>query len=164
MANFPMYSYNNQQTNTPLINQQNQQFGQMTQQQQLPQSQPVNSFPTQTIFPQPVGSLYNLNTASEIGNIPTGTDLSVGLCLQEGVMYLKTLQNGAPVLLGYKLSPLGESSNSSNNQIEENQNNDNLDIKKIGNILKSYEEKIDKIEREVKNIREKVGGKIEWQI
>ena len=27
------------------------------------------------LFPQPIGSVYNLNTASDIGNIPTGANL-----------------------------------------------------------------------------------------
>lgn len=66
----------------------------------------------QPLFPQPTGSVYNLNTASDIGNVPAGVGISVGLCLQENVMYIKALQNGSPMLLGYRLSPIEGSASS----------------------------------------------------
>ena len=42
------------------------------------------------MLPQPIGSTYNLTTASEIYNIPAGNNTSVGICLNEQVMYLKS--------------------------------------------------------------------------
>ena len=30
----------------------------------------------------------------------------MGLCLSENIMYIKSFQNGAPLLLGYRLSPI----------------------------------------------------------
>ena len=39
-------------------------------------------------------------------NVPIGSGLSAAICLREGIMYLKTLQNGNPVILAYKLNPL----------------------------------------------------------
>ena len=60
----------------------------------------------QSLFPTPTGSVYSLNTATDIGNVPAGVGISVGLCLQENVMYIKALQNGNPMLLGYRLSPI----------------------------------------------------------
>ena len=49
----------------------------------------------QQMFPQPQGSVYTINTPLDIGNVPIGsTGLSVALCLQENLMYIKSFQNG----------------------------------------------------------------------
>lgn len=104
------------------------------------------------LFPQPIGSVYNLNTASDIGNIPTGANASVGLCLNEGILYIKTLQNGSPMLLGYKLSPLG-------NPPEEIEDKD-----KLNNILHSFENRFTELEKQLVRLKDSIGGKKEWQI
>lgn len=79
---------------------------QMPQQQQMPiNNQPPNQ-PLPNFFLQPIGNIYNINTASEINQVPAGANLSVGLCLSENIMYIKSFQNGAPLLLGYRLSPI----------------------------------------------------------
>lgn len=80
------------------------------QMQQMPQM-PINSQPNYNqslpnFFLQPIGSIYNINTASEINQVPASSNLSVGLCLSENIMYIKSFQNGAPMLLGYRLSPI----------------------------------------------------------
>ena len=60
----------------------------------------------QQMFPQPQGSVYSINSPLEIGNVPIGsTGLSVALCLNEGLMYIKSFQNGAPVIMTYKILP-----------------------------------------------------------
>ena len=104
------------------------------------------------LFPQPIGNVYNLNTAADIANIPTGAGVSLGLCLAENILYIKALQNGAPALLAYKLGPV-----ESNDITEDND--------KIKQILQSFETRFSNIERQLSNIKEKVGGsKIEWPI
>lgn len=116
----------------------------------------------QSFFPQPVGSVYNLTTASEIGNIPAGTGVSVGLCIPEGVMYVKSLQNGAPMLLEYKLSsidPIRPPERTS-----EHTTAADGELKQILNSFKSLEEKINHIEGDLTKVKEKMGGKLEWQI
>ena len=80
------------------------------QMQQMPQT-PINSQPNYNqslpnFFLQPIGSIYNINTASEINQVPASSNLSVGLCLSENIMYIKSFQNGAPMLLEYRLSPI----------------------------------------------------------
>jgi hypothetical protein len=45
-------------------------------------------------------------SSSDVTNVPVGAGLSAAICLREGVMYLKTIQNGSPMLLGYRLSSL----------------------------------------------------------
>lgn len=60
----------------------------------------------QQMFPQPQGSVYSINSPIEIGNVPIGsTGLSVALCLNEGVMYIKSFQNGNPIIMTYRVSP-----------------------------------------------------------
>lgn len=60
----------------------------------------------QQMFPQPQGSVYSISSPLDIGNVPIGsTGLSVALCLNEGVMYIKSFQNGSPVIMSYRISP-----------------------------------------------------------
>lgn len=118
---------------------------------QFPNLQP-NQFQMQqqqSFFLQPVGNIYSLNTASDISNVPMGANISVGLCLSENIMYIKSFQNGAPMLLGYRLSPIEGAVGSTENDTA---------------ALKAYDERISNIESQISKIRERLGGKIEWQI
>lgn len=56
-------------------------------------------------FPQPQGNVYLVNNSLEVANIPMGAGLSMVLCPSEGIMYLKTLQGGAPSLIVYSIAP-----------------------------------------------------------
>lgn len=122
------------------------------------QNQINQPYPGQIVFPQPVGNVYNLNSANDIGNVPFGGNVSVGLCLSENIIYIKSLQNGTPMILSYKLSPLenlntNQTTQSSDNRLEE-----------LIATLNENNKKIDLLEKQVAKIKEKVGGKIEWQI
>ena len=66
-----------------------------------------NSFrQIQDMFPQPQGSVYSINTPTEIGNVPIGsTGLSVAICFAEQLMYIKSFQNGNPVIMAYRVIP-----------------------------------------------------------
>lgn len=64
-----------------------------------------NVIQSQQFFPQPQGNIYLINNSLEMANVPTGVGLSAAICLSEGVMYLKTIQNGAPMFVGYKIAP-----------------------------------------------------------
>lgn len=68
---------------------------------------PFNQFQQiQQMFPQPQGSVYSINAPLEIGNVPIGsTGLSVALCLNENLMYIKSFQSGNPVIMAYKIIP-----------------------------------------------------------
>lgn len=60
----------------------------------------------QQMFPQPQGSVYSINAPLEIGNVPIGsTGLSVALCLNDNLMYIKSFQGGNPVIMAYKIVP-----------------------------------------------------------
>ena len=110
------------------------------------------------MFPQPVGSVYNLNSANEVGNVPTGLSVSVGLCLNENALYIKTLQNGQPALLGYRLVPMEGSgaiqSNSTPTNYDEVINKLNERISKLENCLLNNQ----------KNENKPVGGNLDWQV
>lgn len=114
--------------------------------QPAPQQVQQNVFSPISLFPQSVGNVYSLNSSSELGNLPTGNGLSVGLCMNDNILFIKSLQNGEPVFLTYRLSPIS--------------NQDD----KLTNYLKSQEEKISNLESEIKKLKEKIGGKLEWQI
>ena len=63
----------------------------------------------QQMFPQPQGSVYSINSPIEIGNVPIGsTGLSVALCLNENVMYIKSFQNGNPIIMTYRVTPFSK--------------------------------------------------------
>lgn len=80
---------------------------QLQQQPQMPlNNQPNFNQSLQNFFIQPVGNIYSINTPSEINQVPAGTNPSIGLCLPENIMFIKSFQNGAPLLLGYRLSPI----------------------------------------------------------
>ena len=51
----------------------------------------------QSLFPQPQGNVYTINSTLEVANVPIGADISVALYLQEGYMYIKTMQNRNPL-------------------------------------------------------------------
>lgn len=60
----------------------------------------------QQMFPQPQGSVYAINTPSEVGNVPIGsTGLSVAMCFPDSLMYIKSFQNGNPVIMAYRITP-----------------------------------------------------------
>ena len=122
----------------------------------------------QNMFPQPTGNVYNLSTASDIGNVPAGLGISVGLCLQENLMYIKSLQNGSPVLLGYRLTPL---ENSVNNMMGNAINNDDYatndlikENKRLMEVIRGHDDKIHMLEEQLVKLKDKIGGKSEWQI
>ena len=97
------------------------------------------------LFPTPQGNVYFINNSLEIANIPMGTGFSAALCLSEKLLYLKTLQNGNPMLLVYNLEPY------KNN--EENNENDSIEL-----ILKKYEERLSDLEKRINKIIN--GGKL----
>lgn len=135
--------------------------------QNLPNTQPANySFNgQQNMFPQPTGSVYNLSTASDIGNIPAGLGLSVGLCLQENLMYIKSLQNGSPMLLAYRLTPLEGAANTSVMMESDYSANELLkENKRLMEVIKDHDDKIHMLEEQLVKLKDRIGGKSEWQI
>ena len=77
--------------------------------QQPPQ---MNYQQIQQMFPQPQGSVYSINTPAEVGNVPIGsTGLSVAICFPDQIMYIKSFQNGNPILMAYRVTPYTKEEN-----------------------------------------------------
>ena len=92
----------------------------------------------QQMFPQPQGSVYSINTPAEIGNVPIGsTGLSIALCLNDQIMYIKSFQNGAPVVMAYKISPFQKEEPPTTSAPEPQP--------ELASRLQSLEEKMDKL-------------------
>ena len=74
-------------------------------------SNPMFQSPTtqpQQFFPQPQGNAYLINNSLEVANVPMSGGVSVALCMPESLMYLKTMQNGSPMFMAYKIVPYEE--------------------------------------------------------
>lgn len=63
----------------------------------------------QHMFPQPNGNIYVISNSLEVANVPAGAGITAALCQSESLLYLKTVQNGVPTFLAYKLTPYTES-------------------------------------------------------
>lgn len=65
----------------------------------------TQSYQATQYFPQPQGNVYLVNNSLEVANVPMGAGISMVLCPTEGLMYLKTLQGGAPSIIVYSIAP-----------------------------------------------------------
>ena len=122
-------------------------------------------------FPQPQGSIYMIGSSNDIANVPVGAGLSAAICLREGLIYLKTIQNGSPMLLGYKLSPL-EGNGLLQDQKNQNQNQATPILtnqeptpevtieQRILKVLEDFEDRLKKLEGADKA----KGGTEKWQL
>ena len=63
----------------------------------------------QPMFPQPNGNVYVISNSLEVANVPAGAGITAALCQSENLLYLKTVQNGVPTFLAYKLVPYTDS-------------------------------------------------------
>ena len=115
------------------------------------QFQQFGQNPMAQFLPQPQGNVYLINSSNEITLVPVGAvGVSVAICMTEGVMYLKTMQNGNPMLLRYKLNSL-DIPVPTNHVTEQVPNNN--DDKIFNNILKNYDERIKQLESLVNNLQ-----------
>jgi len=107
-------------------------------------------FQSQQFFPQPQGNIYLINNFLEMANVPTGVGISAALCLSEGVMYLKTMQNGQPMVVGYKISPFDKEDNTPKEQQTAQQESNNPK-------LEEYENRLKALEKEIEELKQKTG-------
>lgn len=105
---------------------------------------PFNTYQQiQQMFPQPQGSVYAINTPTEIGNVPIGsTGLSVAICFNEQIMYIKSFQNGNPVIMAYRVIPYTKEETPTPAPQPD-----------------PIESRLDKLEQLIKNLVENEGGK-----
>ena len=116
-------------------------------------------------FPQPQGSIYMISSSNDVANVPVGAGLSAAICLREGLIYLKTIQNGSPMLLGYKLSPLEGNATTQEQKIQTNSAQTSVSTSDTGleqrilNVLEGFEARLKKLEEEKPK-----GGTDKWQL
>lgn len=129
-------------------------YGQPQPSQNMPQSMP--QFQSQQFFPQPQGNVYTINNSLEVANVPMSAGLSVALCLSEGLLYLKSMQNGNPMFMAYKIMPYD---NTKENQ-QNNQSNQNDVLNALVENFQKCQERLNILEKEVKTLKKNDGGKI----
>lgn len=78
----------------------------------------TNAYQATQYFPQPQGNVYLINNSLEVANVPMGAGLSIAICPSENIMYLKTLQGGAPSLIVYSIAPYEQKAEQSPQQID----------------------------------------------
>lgn len=101
--------------------------------------------------------------SNDIANVPVGAGLSAAICLREGVMYLKTIQNGSPMLLAYKLMPLENGDGQVATQAQNQESG--VQDKKIIAILEDYDKRLKALESQTSSkskIQTQSGGNPEW--
>lgn len=121
---------------------------------------------SQPIFPQPSGNIYFVNNSLEVANIPVGVGTSAVLCLSENTIYLKSMQNGMPMLLAYRINPLeapiSNSTTDTPDAVAAEQPAPNIDYEAlIKNLKLENEEKIKSLESSLSELKEKIGGLVE---
>ena len=105
-------------------------------------------------FPQPQGNVYLINNSNEVSMVPVGAvGVSVAICMTEGIMYIKAMQNGNPMLIRYKLNSLDNPLASSVQQQPAQQTSESMQYgnDRVINILKDYEVRIKDLENFVAN-------------
>lgn len=112
----------------------------------------------QPLFPQPQGNVYNINSTLEVANVPVGAGVSVALCLQEGLMYIKTMQNGNPMFWAYKIMPFDTTKNQSESGEKKEDN-------PFAEQFERYDSRFNKIEQQVGELQNLVKkNKGEWSV
>ena len=129
-----------------------------------PMPQNFNQSPQQNIqplFPQPQGNVYTINSTLEVANVPVGAGISIALCLNEGFMYIKTIQNGNPLFWAYKITPYDNAKQPENQQEQKAEENPvAVQLEQYNNRFLNLEKQVDDIKKTIK--KSSKGG--EWDL
>lgn len=104
-----------------------------------PKQMGQNAFQPQQYFPMPQGNVYTIEQPEEVNSVPCGTGVSVALCLNKGLMYIKSIQGGSPLFWVYKISPVMETPSAQKQERKE----------ETEDRVARLEQKIDKLLKEV---------------
>lgn len=135
---------------------------QMPYQNAAPQPQQMATMPfqaqnVQPLFPQPQGNVYNINSTLEVANVPTGAGISVALCLNEGFMYIKTMQNGNPMFWAYRIVPYDGTTPEPTKKQEAQQKQVVAPDEQILKHFENYDNRFNKLENQVSTIENVLG-------
>lgn len=113
---------------------------------------PTQPYQSTQYFPQPQGNVYMINNSLEVANVPMGAGISVALCPSEGILYLKSMQNGSPTLMAYKMAPYDSNQNNFKpNQPQSAQSSQKQEMLK-------YDERLSQLEQQIEQIRKILRG------
>lgn len=122
----------------------------------------------QNLFMQPIGNVYNLNTTADIDGVPVANQMvSVGVCMNEKILHIKTFQNGVPMTVSYKLIPLdAKQLAEEQKKIESEKANSQNNIEaRFSEALKSQQEHISQLEQKIGQLVNKTEGvNMSWQL
>lgn len=104
-----------------------------------PKQMGQNAFQPQQYFPMPQGNVYTIEQPEEVNSVPCGTGVSVVLCLNKGLMYIKSIQGGSPLFWVYKISQAMETPSAQKQERKE----------ETEDRVARLEQKIDKLLKEV---------------
>lgn len=91
-------------------------------------------------FLQPHGNVYLIGSSLEVANVPMNTGLSIALCLNEGLMYVKSMQNGTPNFMVYSIAPYEKKDNNNTQSSVDEKSSEDFLLSKIGAMEKKIEE------------------------
>lgn len=119
------------------------------------QQQPQVQYQAQQFFPQPQGNAYLINNSLEVANVPMSAGMSIALCMSEGIMYIKTMQNGNPMFMAYKITPYTQ---------EQNQNQTQSSSTELDDFIRHYDEKLNALQTQIDSLKGNRGGRINEQL
>lgn len=125
--------------------------------QQQMATMPFQAQNVQPLFPQPQGNVYNINSTLEVANVPTGAGISVALCLSEGFMYIKTMQNGNPMFWAYRIVPYDGTTSEPVKKQETQQKQVAAPDEQILKHFENYDNRFNKLENQVSTIENVLG-------
>ena len=135
----------------------------------MPMGTPVGYNPTpmtqesQTYFPQPQGAVYMIRSSSDVNNIPITNGLSASICLTDGTLFIKTMQNGNPSMIGYKLIPLDNqiTNQTPATQTSPKESEPSQVESKLAEVLSQFNDRLSAIEN---SLSPNKGGTEKWQL
>lgn len=98
------------------------------------------SYQPNAFFIQPHGNVYLIGSSLEVANVPMNNGLSVALCLNEGLMYIKSMQNGMPNFMVYSIAPYEKKDNNIQSSVEPKKSTEDFLLSKIGALETKIEE------------------------
>lgn len=124
-------------------------------------------FMNQNLFMQPVGNVYSLSVATDIDNVPVANQmLSLGLCMGERILHIKSLQNGVPMTLSYRLTPVDAKELEEQRRAEEAARATNIGAleQKFQKVTEGLSAEINSLKQQLSQQNQSKGSNTQWQI
>lgn len=124
----------------------------------FPYNSNTSYYSPQPMFPQPSGNVYIIQNSLEVANIPAGAGITLALCLGENLLYVKSMQNGVPSFLAYKLTPYTNDASPQQSQTNE----PNLEAR-VGALEQKFNTLMGGTKNDVSNATARKPAPTEWE-